>query len=274
MEQIPMGEAPVQKDLIAVGSNRMAEAIYFNRPEKRVICFSTQLNCAVGCVFCASPGPGRTINLSKDEILHQVAHMRATYDTELSYDKPMLFSVMGEGEPLLNYKNVIAALHEISHTYDDAKFSLSTSGAAPDRIRELAHEDFGVPFKLQVSIHSMQEDVRSWFMPLVKPIPEIKEAIEYYHAHNNGPVELNFTLIEGLNDSMVDVKAIIDVFSDEYIKVSRYNPIEKDQFKPSSNYEWFVSQLRSAGLTVEYHATDGSKVGAACGQTRGAFVKN
>ena len=273
MEQIPMGEAPVQKDLIQVSSGRMAEAIYFNRPEKRVICFSTQLNCAVGCVFCASPGPGRTINLTKDEILHQVAHMRATYDTELSYDKPMLFSVMGEGEPLLNYKNVIAALHEISQTYDDAKFSLSTSGAAPERIKELAHEDFGAPFKLQVSIHSMYEDVRFRFTPLAKPISEIKKAIDYYHAHNDGPVELNFALIQGVNDQIDDVEAIVDVFRNEYIKISRYNPIENDKFKASSNYEWFVGQLRWYGLTVEYHATDGSKVGAACGQTRGAFEK-
>jgi len=109
-------------------------------------------------------------------------------------------------------------------------------------------------------------------MPLVKPINDIKDAITYYHSVNSGPVELNFTLIEGLNDTELDAEQIINTFPNEYIKISQFNPTtQAPQFKASTHYDAFVAQLRDAGLTVEYHATDGSKIGAACGQTRGEF---
>lgn len=267
MELIPMGKAPVNKELIEVSSGRFAEVIYFNRPEKQVICFSTQLNCAVGCDFCASPGTGPTINLSADEMLAQVHHMLKQADP----NKLMLFSIMGEGEPLLNYKNVMEVMHELPSLHKECKISLSTSGAAPDKIKRLAEVEFDVPFKLQVSIHAIGPG-RKKLMPQAKSINEIKYAIEYYHHKKpDAPVELNFTLLKGVNDSYRDAKMICDYFREEYIKISKFNTVIDSHHKSSddSTIDAFVQYLRDRGLTVEYHQTDGSDVSAACGQTRG-----
>ena len=267
MEAIEMGRATVQKDLIALPSGNSAEAIYFSRPEKQVVCMSSQLNCVVGCAFCASPGPDKTTNLTTDEILYQIDEMMKYSET----DNIILFSFMGEGEPLLNYKNVIAAIYALPKKYSNCKISLSTSGAAPDKIMDLANENFGVPFKLQVSLHSLDPETRNWFMPLAKDIDTIKKTIDFYHANNDGPVELNFALLEGVNDSLDDAKRIIKMFPNEHIKISQFNPIERNQFE-SANPETiakFVKELEDASVSVEYHATDGSGIGAACGQTRG-----
>jgi 23S rRNA (adenine2503-C2)-methyltransferase len=101
--KIPLGEATVIKDLIELSSGHKAEAIYYNRPDKQVICLSTQLSCAVGCVFCASPDGNKTVNLSMLDMLEQIAEM----DFYAEDDKIMLFSFMGEGEPMQNYASLI-----------------------------------------------------------------------------------------------------------------------------------------------------------------------
>lgn len=274
VDAIPMGQATVQKDLIPLESGKFAEAIYFNRPEKQVVCFSTQLSCAVGCAFCASPGPETTVNLTAEEMLLQINTMMETYSTDSN--NITLFSVMGEGEPLLNYKNVLQVIHELPVKYPYSRISLSTSGVALDKIKELAHEEFTVPFKLQVSMHTLDDDVRAWFMPLAKPVADVKQAIDYYHANTDDdrPVELNFALIKDVNDTLADAERIIKMFPTEHIKISQFNPIIRSEFESPSKETMneFVSYLRNAGLDVEYHQTDGSGIGAACGQTRGMRV--
>lgn len=270
----PMGEAPVHKDLIPVGNDKFAEAIFFNRPKKRVICFSTQLSCAVGCAFCASPGPEKTTNLTVQQMLQQIVVMMKRYSPP-EPTNPILFSFMGEGEPLLNYHNVLNLLHMLPDLYRDqtVKLALSTSGPRTDKIEALAREDFGVPFKLQVSIHSVNPEVRQWLIPQAKPLNQIRDAIDYYHRYNSGPVELNVTLMKGVNDSTEDARQLAEWFGNRYIKVSQFNPVDNAPFLESSDrYQEFVQELKAFGaMQVEYHATDGSKIGAACGQTRGRY---
>ena len=266
MNDIPMGQATVHKELICL-HNKSAEVIYFDRPEKQVVCFSSQINCAVGCLFCASAGDN-SINLTSDEMLNLIGSMMNKYGNS---DKIVLFSFMGEGEPLLNYKNVLSVMHKLPLLYSNSKMSLSTSGVAPDKIELLAHESFNIPFKLQVSIHSLQRDVREWLMPHAKSINVIKSAIDYYHNTCGREIELNFTLMDGINDSAADAFNIIKMFPDSHIKISQYNSIGRDQFKssPKETIENFVQCLHFADISVEYHATDGSDIGAACGQLRG-----
>ena len=274
MDQIPMGEAQVQKDLIEVFNGNHAEAIYFNRPEKQVVCFSTQLNCAVGCAFCASPDAEKTtVNLTTGEMLNQIYSMMSRHSTDAEDGKVVLFSFMGEGEPLLNYKNVLGTMRHLEQ-HGNCRISVSTSGVATDRIVDLAREKFSVPFKLQVSIHSMDPDVREWLIPLAKPIDDIAQAIHEYHMiteFEDRPVELNFALLKGVNDSIADAEEIADTFPNEHIKISQFNPIIRSKLESASDADIgaFVMHLRERGVSVEYHMTDGSNIGAACGQTRG-----
>jgi len=124
-----MGQAPVDKRLIEVSDGVFAEAIFFNRPEKRVVCFSTQLTCSVGCKFCASPGPEKTVNLSADEMMKQIDSMLGENQTAKT-DNIILFSFMGEGEPFLNYKNVIEVMHRLEDRF-------GTNANWPYRLLEL-----------------------------------------------------------------------------------------------------------------------------------------
>lgn len=269
-----LGTCPTFKAQIPVSSQNKAEVIYFNRPDKQVICLSTQLSCAVGCKFCASPcSTEKTVNLQVEDMVNQVEYMMQNYVQDR--EKVILISFMGEGEPLLNFNNVVASMGRMEDQYKDLniKFSLSTSGAAPDKLAALGLIPFTVPFKLQVSMHTLNPQIRRWFMPQVKSVMDVKNALNVYHnLKPDAPVDLNYVLIDRLNDTNDDLYYITSMFPDEHIKISKYNSVgDRDVFEsPSEEHtKWFVDRLRQAGMSVEYHETDGSSIGAACGQTKG-----
>lgn len=267
--QIPMGQAPVVKRLVDISAAKV-EVIYFNRPEKQMVCFTTQVSCPVGCKFCASPSSDPALNLLPDEMVQQCLEV-----LEENYipGKVILFSVMGEGEPLLNYTNVVKAMHQLSILYPNCRLALSTSGVSPKRIVDLSIEEFRVPFKLQVSMHILDAEKRREIMPLVKSPREIVEALEIYRANKpDRPVELNFTLMSGINDTPADIELIKEYIDTSwYIKLGRYNEIPNSPFLGSDRVEWFANELRGNGYTVEIHASDGSKDSSACGQTSGLY---
>lgn len=255
-----MGKAPVDKVLVKLPSGNLAESIYFERPEKQVICVSSQLSCAVGCTFCASPSEkSKTVNLSTEDIIHQVNQMGG------HTNKVMLYSFMGEGEPFLNYDNVIGAMRVLEKR-PNCKISVSTAGY---KIRKFALEKFSVPVKLQVSIHSCNEETRKKIIPASKSIHEIRDDIEYFHSHSDAPVELNFTLMDGINDSDEDMLLIKNMFPNEHIKISKFNNINST-IKGSKRICKCLDILD--GMDVEYHETDGATKFAACGQTRGKIL--
>jgi len=270
-QAIPMGQASVQKMLIDLLDNTKAEACYFNRPEKQVVCFSTQLSCSVGCTFCASPGPEKTLNLTCEEMLLQCHTMLAN---NLVKDKVILFSFMGEGEPLLNYNNVVRTMKYLPRYYSNCRLALSTSGAAPKRIVDLSNEEFDVPFKLQVSMHSLDPVIRKEIMPLAHSVEEVVAAMETYRKNQpNRPIELNFALMDGVNDRDEDLELIRKHLDTSwYLKFGQFNPVPGIAFTGSPKIQEFTDALKKDGYTVEYHASDGSKTGAACGQTRGEYT--
>jgi 23S rRNA (adenine2503-C2)-methyltransferase len=288
MKEAPMGRAQIKKELIHVNAGRnepprYAEAIYYEREDKQVICFSTQLSCSVGCAFCASPGPEKTVNLTAGEILAQINYFGA----DINMGKVTLLSVMGEGEPLLNYSNVMKALklavkHEAFQGVGGVKIALSTSGAAPAKIKQLAkhnrfytkYDEAPVPFKLQVSLHFAGIEKRVKYMKNAASLRGLQEALSCYTRDKGAhaaPVELNIALIDGVNDSLYDAVLVVANFPEYHIKVSKYNMIERAEFKPATDQKTaaFVAHLDMVGMSVEYHETDGSGIGGACGQTRG-----
>ena len=133
--EIPLGQAKVIKKLITLQSGNKAEAIYFDRPEKQVICISTQISCNVNCIFCASPGKGKTYNLTADEMIEQIEAMSIYRHS----DSILLVSFMGEGEPFANYKETIKAMHYVDNTYTFCKLSISTIGLNLDKYNEMGN---------------------------------------------------------------------------------------------------------------------------------------
>lgn len=255
-----LGKAEVTKCLIKLPSSNLAESIYFDRPEKQVICISTQLNCSVGCLFCASSCDTGTINLSVEDMLYQFDWMDIG-----NKDKLMLYSFMGEGEPFLNYKNVLETMRILDKRHD-CRISVSTSGY---KIREFALEEFNKPVKLQVSVHAANYYTRKKLMPNAPDTIRLKEAIKYFNENSNKLLDLNFTLIDGINDSLQDMQHIIDKFPDNHIKISKYNSVDNVGMKSSTRVDECINFLKESNMDVEYHETDGADIAAACGQTRG-----
>ena len=254
------------KKLIDLPSGHKAEAVYFEDDRKQVICFSTQLNCAVGCGFCASTRAReesrdhKTINLTTKDMLEQIFQM----ETHSMVGKVMLYSIMGEGEPFLNYDNVIKVMHLLEKSDPESKIAVSTSGY---KIRKFAHEKFKVPVKLQVSVHSAIEYKRAELVPNAPTVYAIQSDLEYYHKHNKGEVELMFTLIEDVNDGILDMQYLIDLYPNEHIKLGVLNGDE-----PSSNINSCLKYLQDVGMSVELYDSPGSAEGAACGMTRGEVI--
>jgi len=271
-KQIPMGQATVIKNLIELPSNNKAEAIYFDRPEKQVICISCQTSCAVGCIFCASPDGNTTVNLTEADMLFQIDHMSANIT---NFDKITLVSFMGEGEPMQNFSNV---WNTIMHTWKiystPIKYSISTSGAKPQNIKRLGdnYAEWKDVFdlKLQLSLHASNDMDREKLVPNSKPIATLMEALDYYKdVTNNSPIDVNYVLIDGVNDSIANAQELIGIVGNNYhVKVSKYNKVPWLDFKESSHTDEFLAVLKEAGISYEFHMTDGEKNQAACGQTR------
>lgn len=266
-----MGQAPVIKQLVDLSSGHKAEAIYYKRESKQVICLSTQLSCAVGCVFCASPDGNKTVNLSMMDMLEQIDFMERYADPDP--DQVMLYSFMGEGEPLQNLFSVLHTIERLlQSTSWKTRFAISTSGVKPFNIIRLGNFVAGHPeaaIKLQLSLHAPTDEGRKKIIPVSKPLTEIMSAMDYYAETTGGPIDINYTLIDGINDTPEDAHKLAELCKDYHVKISKYNKVPWLNFNESQNQQMFVDILTEHGVSVEYHLTDGESINAACGQTRG-----
>lgn len=269
MSEPLMGQAPVIKQLVDLSSGHKAEVIYYRRESKQVICLSTQLSCAVGCVFCASPDGNKTVNLTSLDMMDQIEKMEQYSDP----DQVMLYSFMGEGEPLQNLVNVQEVINLLLLLNTRTiRFAVSTSGVKPLSIKRFA--DFvashpETPIKLQLSLHAPTDEGRKKIIPVSKPLTEIMDAMAYYAKITGGPIDINYTLIDGINDSSEDAHKLAELCKDYHVKISKYNKVPWLNFNESQNQQMFVDILTEHGVSVEYHLTDGESLNAACGQTRG-----
>lgn len=284
--EVPLGTAPVMKDMIDVGDGLKAEAIYYNRPDKQVVCISTQLSCSVGCTFCASPDGNKTTNLTVEQMLIQIDHFDDVYDST----KPLLISFMGEGEPMLNIRAVAETIMRVDEQYEytntwlmPTRYAVSTAGPKPQAIRYLQDImlaygplDNGVvgkpDVKLQWSLHSMFDEQRNELMPLARAVSDIAEyVVNYRDVFGQASVDVNYMLMDGINDSDNDASTLADFINLNglHLKISQYNPVPWVKYTASKRAESFVNQLKNLGVSsLEYHITDGSSNFAACGQTR------
>ena len=189
-------------------------------------CISTQVGCKMGCEFCASTKEGFIRNLTAAEILDQV------YCAENYLDiKVKNIVLMGSGEPLDNYSNVIDFIKLISdkkgHNTSLRHITLSTCGVA-DKIIELANEN--LPITLSLSLHSPFDDRRLLIMPIAKKykIKNIMEAVKYYYKKTNRRITFEYTLIEGFNNRLEDANELKSLIKDldVHINLITLNPIK------------------------------------------------
>jgi 23S rRNA (adenine2503-C2)-methyltransferase len=242
------------------------------RPKVRVTqCISTQVGCAMGCVFCASGVAGLTRHLGPHEIVGQVLLGRAALDPDEAL-RGVVY--MGMGEPLHNYEATKRSLELLVHPdgvgLSRRRVTVSTSGLVPE-IRRLG-EDFDGQIGLAVSLHAVTDERRSALMPINRryPLPELVAALRAYPLPKRRRITIEYTLIAGQNDSIEDASKLVRLLRDLKTKVNLI-PMNGIQGSPLGPPDWervlrFQEVVTSANLSCFIRRQRGDEVSAACGQ--------
>ncbi|MEZ4311487.1 MAG: 23S rRNA (adenine(2503)-C(2))-methyltransferase RlmN [Polyangiaceae bacterium] len=234
-------------------------------------CISTQVGCAMGCVFCASGVAGLKRHLGAEEIVAQVLVGRARLDEGEQLRNVVL---MGMGEPLHNYDETARALRLLSHPegigLSTRRVTVSTSGLVPE-IERLGR-DFGGQVALAVSLHAADDATRSAIMPINRkyPIGELMAALRAYPMPKRRRITIEYTLVAGKNDGLEQARKLASLLTGVRVKVNLIpmNPIAASPLGPS---EWgrvmaFQRVLNDAGYSCFVRRRRGDDVAAACGQ--------
>jgi len=252
------------------------EAAFFQvvgRERPNIACVSTQLGCAVGCIFCATASGPFYRDLTAEEILWQVDTLASDQGLPRILSEGFEVSFMGMGEPLANLRNVLQAIAGISQRYPQiTRVSVSTAGPAHriDRLTEAMPA--AIPIHLQVSLHATRDIERRALVPRAPGmIADLLVAADRYHQLTGDHVCLNYILLEGRNDSAADAAwlAAIDptVF---YVKLSALNHVPdlplRLKRKSREATARFADKVSARGLTVKIFEGDGLDVQASCGQ--------
>jgi 23S rRNA (adenine2503-C2)-methyltransferase len=234
-------------------------------------CISTQVGCAMGCVFCASGQAGLKRNLSAGEIVAQLHLGRRQLGEQERLRNVVL---MGMGEPLANYDAVARALVLMTHpdglNLSRRRVTLSTSGLVP-QIDRLGQE-FSGQVQLAVSLHQVDDARRSALMPINRkyPLAELLAALRRYPMPKRRRITIEYTLVQGQNDSLEDARALARLMRGLRVKVNLIpmNPIEASALGPSSweTVDKFQQVLIDNGIATFVRRRKGADIAAACGQ--------
>jgi 23S rRNA (adenine2503-C2)-methyltransferase len=246
----------------------LVECTHVDRTEKHILCFSTAVGCSVGCGFCAATSFRRRLTAVEmvDQVLSVAEKAIPTHST-----KPVLFSAMGEGEPLLSMPAghaLIDAFERLLATRSESRVALSTTAIKPSVVRWLAT---AAPpqLKLQISLHAPTDVQRRVIIPHAAPLAEVVSAGRAFADARPGRLEWNYVLIEGLNDSEEDALQLTKLLrSGDAVKLNRLNPVPSLPWSPSKRSVAFARTLRNFGLEPEHYCTDGVDIAAACGQLK------
>ncbi|HVK59346.1 MAG TPA: 23S rRNA (adenine(2503)-C(2))-methyltransferase RlmN [Candidatus Kapabacteria bacterium] len=255
-------------------------ALYGEASDRHTLCVSTQVGCAYGCRFCASGLEGWKRNLGVHEIVEQVLATERWHASQVGDEKSLdrlvnNLVIMGMGEPLANYENLLKALKILNAPWGGGigarKITVSTSGLAP-QIRKLADEPF--QFRLAISLHGATDEVRSKIMPINRkyPVTELASACEYYQSKKGKMITLEYILIKGVNDGLDQIKPLAELAHRLNAKVNLipYNKVEGLPWErpADSDQDRFAETLTGRGVTATLRREKGHDIDAACGQLR------
>ncbi len=234
-------------------------------------CVSTQVGCAMGCVFCASGVAGLKRHLGADEVVAQVAIGRSRLGPN---ERLRNVVFMGMGEPLHNYAATARSLRLLTHPEGTAlsarRITVSTSGLVPEIARLGA--DFGGNIGLAVSLHAADDETRGRLMPINKkyPLPVLMEALRAYPLPRRRRITIEYTLVAGRNDALSEAKKLTALLRGLPVKVNLIpmNPIEASSLGPPdfASVLLFQKVLCNAGYSCFIRRRRGDDVSAACGQ--------
>ena len=264
-----------EKFLIELADSNCIESVLIKSPDRQTFCLSSQIGCPVKCRFCASGMPDFIRNLTSAEIIGQLL-LLSKHIGKL----PDNVVFMGIGEGLLNLENLITALNIICSEeyigYAQRRITISTSGI-PKSINRLT--DLGRQYNLALSLHAPDDQTRAKLIPDKTrfPIKEILEACKRYFEKTGRMITLEYTLIDGINDSLTQAAQLAKIAKDLRAKINiiPMNSVEGCSFKRPERNKCiaFAKELEKSGANITFRYEKGSNINAACGQLRAKKLK-
>jgi len=264
-------DGKTRKTLFQMQDGQQIEAVLMRYERRRTLCISTQVGCAMGCVFCATGQMGFRRHLSSGEIVGQVmyyAHLLQKEDQQVTN-----VVVMGMGEPLHNYENTLAAIDRLNdplgYNFGARRFTISTVGLAP-MIRRFADEKRQV--NLAISLHAAEDGLRGSMLPVNRKydIDEVLDACRYYVAQTNRRITFEWALIHGVNDTPEQARLLIGRLKGMLCHVNAIplNPTTGYSGQPTSREraKAFKEILEQAGISCTIRMRRGIDIQAGCGQ--------
>jgi 23S rRNA (adenine2503-C2)-methyltransferase len=267
LEKKTQGTTSVVKYLWKCLDGALIESVYIPEGKRRTFCVSSQVGCTLGCAICATGRMGWKRNLHPGEITDQVVQMIRSLGL-----RPTNLVLMGMGEPLLNYKHVIKALHILNDPDGTAighrKITISTAGIVPVLKTYIKEKQ---PFKLAVSLNATTDRQRSVIMPVNRkyPLHELLRTIRTYTEVSKKRVTFEYVLIRDFNDTPEDAERLKKLIKSIPCKINLIacNPVDKRFERPDeARIESFAEILRSLNAPVTLRLSKGNEIKGACGQ--------
>ena len=274
LEQYKSNVDLTSKYLFQLDDNSIIEAVYMEYENRKTICISSQVGCRMGCKFCASTKNGLVRNLTAAELIEEV------YELERLNSDINNIVIMGIGEPLDNFNNIIRFLKMITdengRNLSHRSITLSTSGLAK-QIYRLA--DSGIDVNLAISLHYPTDEKREKFMPITKKykIDQIMKACDYYFEKTKRRISFEYVVIDTVNNTDKDVKELKKILGgrDIHINLIPLNPIEEFNYKSPKDdaIKSFMKKLTDMGINATIRKSMGQDINASCGQLRNNYAR-
>ena len=256
------------KYLWRLGDGNCVESVLMRYHHGNTVCISSQAGCRMGCAFCASTIAGKVRDLTAAEMLDQVLFTQTDSGAEVSN-----IVLMGIGEPLDNFDNVLRFLELVNHpdsmNIGMRHISLSTCGLVPG-IRRLS--ELGLQLTLSVSLHAPDSETRSKIMPVNRAydVEELFAACHDYFKKTGRRISFEYAMIDGVNDHDWQADLIVKKLRGMpgHVNLIPLNEVAESPFKPSRRIAAFQKRLESQGVTTTVRRSLGGDIDASCGQLR------
>lgn len=277
-DQLNSKDGKTTKFLIQFDDGVGVETVLMRQPYGNSICVSSQAGCNMGCTFCASTLHGMARNLTTGEILAQAMFIQELLAKTGEQINNIV--IMGSGEPMLNYDNVLNFIRLVHEPYclniGYRNIAISTSGIVPG-MQKLAKE--GLPITLSISLHAPNDKLRTALMPINKhyPLADVISAAQNYAKETKRRITYEYILIDKYNDNIEEAKQLCQLLKGQLANVNLIpiNPVKERNFnRPSqARIKAFAKFLETHHISATVRQEMGTDINAACGQLRNKHLE-